>query len=37
MDTALIIIGLLYLALSIWAIAGLISQAGAQSRTRRRG
>ena len=36
MDTALIIIALLYLGLSIWAISGLISRAGAP-RTRRRG
>lgn len=35
METALIIIALLYLALSISAIAGLVSQAGSRPRTRR--
>jgi len=35
MDTGLIIIALLYLALSIWAIAGLVSQARSQARPRR--
>jgi len=35
MDTGLIIIALLYLALTVWAIAGLVSQARRQPRTRR--
>jgi hypothetical protein len=33
-DTGLLIIGLLYIALSIWAIAGLVVQARAGRRRR---
>jgi len=35
METGLIIIALLYLALSVWAIAGLVSQGRGRPRTRR--
>lgn len=37
METGLIIIGLLYIALSIWAIAGLVLRSGRRSATRRGG
>jgi hypothetical protein len=36
-ETGLVIIGLMYVALSIWAIAGLFMRSGQRSPTRRGG